>query len=334
MHNHSKIDIPMKIFYTLSLCFVLTITAYSQDDSTRVAQLTKYGQKYQRGKAILWVYRDSLSVQRINEILDTLNLGISKANKFIHAPMPWQKYADAPVTFFLCNDDFVPHASVDGFVFMPLRRFTNNKALWLHEAMHILLRSKKGNWNEAPQHVTVEKMPMWLTEGLPEYIAIKLSHDNGFYRYDAWRDGGYLRVDSSCAIKLRGDNGAPVLNYIGRPGVMLELFGKSRPVYAPTFYNCSCSFTKYLVERFGIESLLKAIAEFGNEEKTFENLTSENLETLKKAWLLKSVTRSRTKGTPKASSQGPIRQGPANAPRPNISDGFQKLPSRARVLSR
>ena len=277
----------MKTLYFLFTCLIACSTLFAQDDSTRVADLTTFGQKFERGRVVLWLSKDSLSTQRVDEILDTLNLGVMKASAFINAPKTWQVFADQPVTFFLCNDDFVPHASADGYVFMPRKRFQTNKALWFHETMHILLRTKSGNWNDAPQQVTIEKMPMWLTEGLPEYIAMKLSYENNFARYDAWKDGGYPKADSSCAAKLRNEKGSHILNFIGKPGVLIELFGKSRPMYAPTFYNCSCSFTKYLVDQFGIEVPLQAIANFGDEEKTIETLTSTDMETLRAGWLTK-----------------------------------------------
>lgn len=262
-------------------------SVFGQDDSTRMAQLISYGQKIEKGRVVIWLSKNSLSDKRMNGILDTLNLGIVKASELINAPKAWQVFADKPITFFLCDDDFVPHASGDGFVFIPRQRFEDNRALWLHETMHILLRTKRGNWNDEAQHITVAKMPMWLTEGLPEYLAMRLSYENNFLRYDAWKDGGYLEADSSCAAKLRDENGLYVLNFIGKPGVLIELFGKERPRYAPTFYNCSCSFTKYLVDSFGIDLPINAISMFGEEEQTIQKLTSKDLDTLRKQWLMK-----------------------------------------------
>ncbi len=42
---------------------------------------------------------------------------------------------------------------------------------------------------------------------------------------------------------------------------MLKLHGKKRHEYAPAFYNCSCSFTKYLAETYGLDKLLIAYSE-------------------------------------------------------------------------
>lgn len=273
--------------FLFTLTFVIARSVlFAQDDSTRVANLQNFGQNFERGRVIIWLAKNSLNPHRITDILDTLNLGIIKASECIGAPHPWQVFAEMPLTFFLCDDDFVPHASANGYIFMPRKRFETNKALWLHETMHILLRTKSGNWNDAPQEVTLKKMPMWLIEGLPEYIAMKLSYENNFPRYDAWKDGGYLMSDSACAEKLHNGKGSYILNFIGKSGVLTELFGKTRPMYAPTFYNCSCSFTKYLVDQFGIGVPLKAISAFGEEENIIQELTSKDLETLRRDWLV------------------------------------------------
>ncbi|MEJ7681937.1 MAG: hypothetical protein WKG06_29615 [Segetibacter sp.] len=53
----------------------------------------------------------------MNEIIDTLNIGINGAEKFINAPRPWQvQQKGDPYTFYFRTDTFISHASGAGFV--------------------------------------------------------------------------------------------------------------------------------------------------------------------------------------------------------------------------
>jgi hypothetical protein len=74
---------------------------------------------------------------------------------------------------------------------------------------------------------------------------------------------------------------------VGETGIIAKLFGKKRGEYAPTFYNSSCSFTKYLVETYGLDKMLKAVSDYKNEHKTIERLTGKTMKELKKEWLIK-----------------------------------------------
>ena len=130
-------------------------------------------------------------------------------------------------------------------------------------------------------------MPMWFTEGMAEYLTMKISYNNQLPKVDLFKSGGYISVDSVCRSSLKKENGPYILKHIGETGIMVELFGKKRGEYAPTFYNCSCSFTKYLVETYGLDKMLKAVSEFKNEHKTIEKLTEKTMKELKKEWLIK-----------------------------------------------
>lgn len=155
----------------------------------------------------------------------------------------------------------------------------------MHETMHVLLRSKKGNWNSVSKVVSYFTMPIWFTEGMPEYISSKIEKIDSVPKYDMMKSGGYDKVDSSCLKHLRSELGEEVLSHIGESGVPIKLFTGSRKTFAPPFYTCSCSFTKYLGETYGMEKMLAAISEFEDEENTIEKLTGKEIEVLKKDWL-------------------------------------------------
>ena len=129
-------------------------------------------------------------------------------------------------------------------------------------------------------------MPKWFTEGMAEYVAMKISFDNQLPKIDIFNSGGLARVDSVCIENLKSKNGSNILKHIGEPGILIKLHTKKRKEYAPTFYNCSCSFTKYLAEKYGLDILLIAYSEYKNEHKTIEELTGKKMKELKEEWLL------------------------------------------------
>ncbi|QHL86876.1 hypothetical protein GU926_05260 [Nibribacter ruber] len=170
-------------------------------------------------------------------------------------------------------------------MFIPLWRITSGQAPVHHETMHVLLRTKEGNWNSVSKVVSFFTIPMWFTEGVAEYLAMKVSHDTKVPKLDLQKSGGYLKVDSTCSAALKTEVGQYVVDYIGEEGAMLKLFTSDRKTYAPPFYNCSCSFTKYLGETYGTEVLLRSNAQFKDEQETLEQLTKKDLSTLKEEWL-------------------------------------------------
>ena len=92
-------------------------------------------------------------------------------------------------------------------------------------------------------------------------------------------------MDSVCATKIKSVKGEKVLEYIGKEGSMRELFGNDRREYAPIFYTCSCSFTKYLAETYGLPNLVKANSEFELEHSSIEKYTGKTMNQLKQEWM-------------------------------------------------
>lgn len=93
-------------------------------------------------------------------------------------------------------------------------------------------------------------------------------------------------VDSICKEDLKNERRNYILSFIEKKGVMPELFNKERPIYAPAFYHCSCSFVKYLVEEKGIEVLLNSYTVFGREHEELEKLINLSLDSMKSSWIL------------------------------------------------
>ena len=259
-----------------------------EGDSLNISYLINNGVRIANGKVICWFPKDSLSEKRMNEIIDMINAGIRGAEKFIQAPLSWQVHKPTePYTFYFRFDRFVSHASDAGFVSIPFWRIKEGKAPWLHEAMHEMLLPNTGNWlnPEIPEKVWKEKMPHWLSEGLPDYIALKVSLTENLPRFDVFSNSQLTNMDSLFVEDIKSDKGKYILSFIGSPGVMPELSSKDRILYAPAFYHGSHSFVKYLADNYGIKMLLTSNSLFGKEHETIEKLTGKSLVILKKEWM-------------------------------------------------
>ena len=217
-----------------------------------------------------------------------INTGINKAEKFIGTPLPWQLHPpNKPYTFYFRLDRFVSHASQAGFVSVPLWRIKDGKAPWLHEVIHEMLYTKTGSWYSpaVSEKEWYKNMPLWLFEGLPDYISLKISLLENLPWFDVFSNSYQTNIDSLFIKEIGSDKGSYILSFIGNKGVMPELFSNDRIKYAPAFYHGSCSFVYYLAGNYGIKILLTGISLFGQEQETIEKLTGKPIEILKKEWL-------------------------------------------------
>jgi hypothetical protein len=263
----------------------------TEGDSTNIVYLINHGLKSEKGKVIAWFPKDSLSKERINGILDTLNIGIDNAEKYIGAPYSWQlQKKGSPYTFYFRFDKIIPHGSGAGFVSISFSRIKSGKAPWLHEAIHEMLNTKSGNWLST--NVTEEewstKMPLWLAEGLAEYIAIEVSEKNHLYIYDLFTNSVQKNLDTLFKEDMKNDKITEILSHIGSAGTINEVFAdddKSRKYYAGAFYHLSASFVKYLAEKYGIRTLVESNAAFRNELVELEKRMNSTLEKEKSLWI-------------------------------------------------
>ncbi len=279
-------NLRLKIIFLLAFLYSSCSSDSAEpEDQDFIDQLTSTGVKAINGNISIWYPMDSLSVTRAKEIVDSLALGVWLERTLINAPLTWQQFPEGSITYFLVPGNFVSHTTEKNEILIPLWRMRESKGPWLHESAHILLRSERGNWNEASRENTMQNRPLWLAEGLADYIAFKVSDVNHFPVFDIQRSGGLLKVDSTCKERLNSEKGELTLNYIGKKGVMMELFGKERREYAPIFYACSCSFVNFLSGKYGLDNVITANSEFEKEHESLAKLTGKSVEKLKEEWL-------------------------------------------------
>jgi hypothetical protein len=289
----------LKIFHLLIICWSIAAfqasgqtppnnIVFDERDSLNIANLVNTGTKIADKNVIAWFPKDSLSEKRMREIVDTLNLGVKAAAEFINSPLPWQVHQmDSPYTFYFRPDSFISHASMNGFVSIPFWRIKNGKAPWLHELVHEMLNTKTGNWGHP--NMTEEEadklVPLWLTEGLADYISIKVSTLKRLVLFDVFSNSYQINPDSVFLKELKSERGDYIVSHIGKNGIMPELFSNERRLYAPAFYHGSCSFVQYIANNYDISILLTGISSFGKEQDTIEKLTGKSLELLREMWL-------------------------------------------------
>ncbi len=273
-----------KVSNMLSLGWVawLMLLLACSNDTDESFDWEKNGAKIEKGRVIAFFPKDSVSAARMNELVDSLNFGIEATLHYMGGPYGWQKFREKPITYYFEPGNFVSVTDVNGDIYTPLFRIHSNQSPWLHETMHALLRSEAGNWNERSKVDRYFSMPIWLTEGMAEYLAVKVAEERSIKKFDLMKLGGYQQVDASCNEALIADDG--LLSSIGEPGIPTQLL-TDRRAFAPPFYTCSCSFAKYLAETYGLDNMLKAISSFQKETETIEALTGKSMETLKAEWV-------------------------------------------------
>jgi hypothetical protein len=130
-----------------------------------------------------------------------------------------------------------------------MARVRDGRAPFLHEATHELLASKRGGVR-----------PLWLTEGMADYVARLVAEESGITEEGPFGTPTLEGVDATCAERGRTADGATMIPYVGGVGRPDVLFTTDRQRFAPTFYACSLSFTKFVAGRVGLDAMVGLFA--------------------------------------------------------------------------
>src|SRR5262249_13417836 len=151
--------------------------------------------------------------------------------------------------YYVSGDRFIAHATGRGAVFIPLVRVQDGKAPFFHEATHEFLAARPA---DAIDRSRRSPPPLWLMEGIADFIGQSAATQAGVVEGDGFDTGGMNGVDQVCATRLREPIGREVAGAIGENARLAALFTTERQQVAPTFYACSFSFTKFLVSKIGV----------------------------------------------------------------------------------
>lgn len=266
---------------------------WSADDSARIADLSEHGRRYPGRHAIVWAPADSLDPRYVAALVDSLDRSLGVLKDLMGAPYPWQRLGARPVQFYLCPGRFISHATGRDAVLISIRRVRQGLAPFLHEAAHELLETPGPSYpsesaDSLAEHAAAERYPLWLAEGLPDYLAQATAAATGFHEGDVFDIGGLDDVDSVCAARLsKSPSRAAIVDKVGGKGRLEALFTTDRADVAPTFYACSQSLTKHLVQRIGVRAVVGLFPTIpsGAWAAALEVSIGEPVAALRRAWL-------------------------------------------------
>lgn len=246
-------------------------------DAERVAGLMKDGVRLETDRITAWFSPGAASPEDMKLLLDRMKKGLEALEAFLHAPRPWQDPPRPRVEyFFVSGPFFVPHANPKRQVMIPVVRLRDGQAPILHETTHALLSLPQGRRPSA-----------WLSEGLAAYVAKAVSAETAIHEGDIFELGGVDELDGKCAAGLSSAQGPKVLPFVGAPGNLSALYALEPAfVVRQTFYGCGGSFTKFLVDRLGIERVVDLLPE-ADPHKTLEGVAGAKMAALRSSWAAK-----------------------------------------------
>lgn len=155
---------------------------------------------------------------------------------------------------------------------LPLQRVKWREAPYLHESVHALLPTL--------HHST------WLSEGLACYLESWVAENVGGYDAHVFTKAGNRKIHEAARDSLKSDPGRQVLPWVGVPGQPPDLFQDREGVARP-FYVLAHSFTKYLIERLGLDPVVD-LAKSGDPEGALTRLTGRDAGAWRAEWLARS----------------------------------------------
>jgi uncharacterized protein (TIGR02246 family) len=266
---------------------------WSADDSARIAFLSVSGYRIERTNVVLWAPRDSIDEGWMRALADTLDRGVAGMRRLMKAPYTWQRIGSRPVTYYISPGRFISHGTGYYAVFIPVSRVKERLAPLLHEAAHELLAPKPpfyyGEFADTLLGARVsDNTPLWLFEGLPDYLAHTVAPAVGLHEGDVFEVGGLSRADSSCAARVKGSpRGREIIDAVGRGARPEALFTAQRQQVAPIFYACGQALTRHLVEHLGVRQtveLMPAMAR-GDWAAQIARRGGVSMELLRARWL-------------------------------------------------
>lgn len=235
-------------------------------------------------EVVFWMPRGAVTAHEQQSWLELVTKGVRQAKELV-GRRDWNFRGDRRLYFYLLDAQFVCHAPPGNVVYIPLWRMRENQAPWMHEAMHLLIASRRGEWFAASEATQNASMPLWLHEGLAESLAIDADQLAGLPHYSPLIEVPAEGLDRLCCERLTANHAARVLAFVGARGKLPELFSEQRMAYAPAFYTASTSFVRFLQRQFGRTALLRAIECHGEENEELERAIGKPLLRAKGEWL-------------------------------------------------
>jgi hypothetical protein len=258
---------------------------WAADDEKRVAELATRGRRLEGAHVIVWMPA-AVPEKEHRTLVERLDRGVPALRGLV-GRHDWQVVGEQKLTYYVSEDRFISHATGQAAVFIPLARVDDGRAPYLHEAAHELLATAEAEAAfRANDLKRLQARPLWLSEGLADYLAQSAASKAGTAEGDVFGTGGLEGADRTCADRLRQPAGPTILPFIGANGRPEGLFTTDRQTVAPTFYTCAFSFTKFVVDRTGLASTIALVPLMGSTwQDTLESSAGKNTGDLRSDWL-------------------------------------------------
>lgn len=248
-----------------------TVSSLWEGDVECIGTARSKGQHFASSDVQVWVHPEA---EWARAFVANVEVGVRTARGFLgeHGLT-----AKAPVEMYVCDREVVAHAPGGPFVFLSRAMTEDGDAPWLHEVTHVLLRGEGGlDWlTDFDEETVRRRMPLWLVEGLTEYVAQAASERAGIANVGPFATE-LAALDARCK-DAAATSPPDVLDKIGRPGHPDDWFGPGRPATAAVFYPCASAFVKWLVDRHGLDELLRAQRDTPDEQTSWERSTGVEL---------------------------------------------------------
>ena len=232
---------------------------WSADDSKRIAALHQAGMRTDGQKAVLWTPPGAIDCAHAAQLMERLDKGVTEL-RLVIGSHSWQYVKDQRIVFYVSDDQFVSHALGDESVIIPLIRLQDGRAPFIHEAAHALVSRGPFSDQQPLAPAVLDRVratrPQWLTEGIADYLAQTAVKRAVITDGDVFDNGGIDQIDTTCARRLATPAGQEIAPLIGSTGTFPALFTTERGKYAPAFYACAFSYTKYLAALIGNNELI------------------------------------------------------------------------------
>lgn len=233
---------------------------------------------------VLWMPRGAVAAIDQQAWLSRVSKGVRAAKEYVGRP-DWNFRGDPRIYFYFADAQFICHAPPGNTVYIPLWRMSEDQAPWMHETMHLLIASRRGDWFAESEEAQNAGMPLWLHEGLAESLSIDVDQSAGLTHYSPVIEVPADEIDQLCRERLEASPAARILAFVGARGKLPELFSEQRMQYAPAFYAASTSFVRHLQRKYGLRQLLQAIDCHDCENEQLERSIGTPLKQAKDDWL-------------------------------------------------
>ena len=247
-------------------------------DADCVAAARARGDHVRRGDVHVWV---SPGADWAESFAAEVRTGVDAVRGVLTA---WGLESPTHVEVYACDRKIVSHAPGGPFVFLARAAIEEKRAPWLHEVTHVLLRGGPRDWMiDFDEETASRTMPLWLTEGLTEFVA-QTTSETARVASSGPFSTPVARLDETC-VSAASDGPASMLRWVGRAGRAPELFGSDRFRHARVFYPCATSFIAWLAAGHGLRPLLDAQRATPREQERWEEIAGTSLESERALWL-------------------------------------------------